>query len=576
MEVQNKSSNIVALREEIEDLDKQMLQLEQQKDLIMLKRVELEREKQKLLPNAFEIIKSSLKRKRSEILDDPDFIALQKSLEKNLKKNDRRTYTENQKKIVVKLSKKYPKSEVARETEISINNIKCWKKKEKEDFVPKKRGKRVVYPELEENILSWIYSEREKKNHVSIRRLIAQGRKLMKSIKAEGLKFSWGWVSKFLKRNSLALKKPKAKIGKEIASLEKEVYNFKEKIKNLLETGNYDLDFVLNVDETGISTETTRTKTITTSQEKNEEKVSNVKETTVKSCNKEREMTTVLVGGTWSGKKLPAFIILKGKGVKKIKTILPKNVRVEYREKGSYMDRKTMEAWVRSIFKNYALKLPENKRGLLLIDGFKGHLSPEIEKDIRELRFDIQKFPADTTKYLQPMDLSVNRSLKNYYSQKWENYITSRTEKHLTKAGNIQAPRREDLVEWISWSWENVSETTVSNGFNVYKKHCITNSESDLSTQNNEEVKEVENEGLEIVMHKNQEGEFNMERIDEDNIEKTYFDSEDENLQNVFLDPESEESEDDELESKDEQNIPSIMSFDLLSYIIVKKEEKSI
>jgi len=35
-------------------------------------------------------------------------------------------------------------------------------KKKEEDLVPKKRGKRVIYPELEENILSWIYSEREK------------------------------------------------------------------------------------------------------------------------------------------------------------------------------------------------------------------------------------------------------------------------------------------------------------------------------------------------------------------------------------------------------------------------------
>jgi len=44
MEEQNKGSNIIALKEEIEDLDKQMTQLEQQKEITVLKRMEFERE----------------------------------------------------------------------------------------------------------------------------------------------------------------------------------------------------------------------------------------------------------------------------------------------------------------------------------------------------------------------------------------------------------------------------------------------------------------------------------------------------------------------------------------------------
>lgn len=116
-------------------------------------------------------MKSSGKRKRAEVLDDPEFIALQKSLQKSFKKNNyeeedknqRRTFTEDQKKIVIKLSYKYPKSEVSTETGISINNIKSWRKKEEEDLAPKKRGKRVMYPEVEEKILSWIITERGKK-----------------------------------------------------------------------------------------------------------------------------------------------------------------------------------------------------------------------------------------------------------------------------------------------------------------------------------------------------------------------------------------------------------------------------
>jgi len=60
-------------------------------------------------------------------------------------------------------------------------------------------------------------------------------------------------------------------------------------------------------------------------------------------------------------------------------------------------------------------------------------------------------------------------------------------------------------------------------------------------------------------MHKDQEEEVNIERIEEDK-----------SLKNVFLIP---ESGGDELESKEKQNIPNIVSFDLLSHTIVKKEK---
>jgi len=116
------------------------------------------------------------------------------------------------------------------------------------------------------------------------------------------------------------------------------------KIRNLLETGNCDLDFVLNVDRNICRNYKHKNNYYLTL--KNEENVSNIKEAIVKSCNKEREMTTFLVGEVWSGQQLPAFIILKGKGVKKIQTILPKNIRVEERMKGSSLDRKTREVWV--------------------------------------------------------------------------------------------------------------------------------------------------------------------------------------------------------------------------------------
>ena len=544
------------------------------------KKADLKKEKQKLLPNVFEVLKSNNKRKRADICDDPEYLVLMNSLNKKSKltsemegnKDTRKTYTEEEKRLTISLSKRFPKSEVAEETKISVNNIKKWKNAE-EDLGSGKRGKRVMFPQLEERIKAWFKSEREKKNLVSIRRLIAFGRKEAEIQKIEKLKFSWGWVSKFIKRNGYWLQSPKAKVGKEVSLLQKNVLEFKEKIKNLLQTGNYDLNFVLNIDETGIATETTKSKTIVIPEE-SEEQNTDIKEATVRSCNKEREITTVLVGGTWSGQKLPVFVILKGKGVKKVKTVLPKNIRVEYREKGSYMDRPMMRIWVKSVFKNYASKLPENKRGILLIDGFKGHLSDDIEKDIKALRFDILKFPAECTKFLQPMDLSVNRSLKNFYSHKWESYISSLSQKNLTKSGYFQAPTREDRVAWISWAWENVTETIVSNGFNVYKKHILPSDPASESPEESKEESKSEDETLDIQMFKDNQEPEEIEnlhtRIEIDNLRKEDSENEDE-VQGFDIESqngsEMSDSEEDQLE------VPKVMNFDILNYILVLKDE---
>jgi len=63
----------------------------------------------------------------------------------------RRIYNEQTKKITIHLTEKFGKKEVAKKTGIPENNIKKWKKESKTEKGIKvgKRGKRVMYPDLE-------------------------------------------------------------------------------------------------------------------------------------------------------------------------------------------------------------------------------------------------------------------------------------------------------------------------------------------------------------------------------------------------------------------------------------------
>ena len=428
---------------------------------------------------------------------------------------------------------------MAEATKTSVNNIKKWKRLPEEDLIPNKRGKRVTNAGLEEELKEWVRNHRLKKNPVCVRMLIVEGKKRAKIKNIEGLKFSWGWVRGFLNRNQFKLKKVQNKVNKEANEIENSVLEFKEKIKNLILTGNYDFDFILNVDETGIATESIKSKIITLPEEEKETNIQ-MRDATVKSCNKEKENTTVLLGGTWTGKKIPALVILPGKGKKKLKIDQPENLRIEFREEGSYMDRDVMMKWANYTFRNFARELPPNKRGMLLIDNFKGHLSDDIENYIKTFRFDILKFPANTTKYLQPMDLAVNRSMKSFYSQKWEDFIASRTDQDLTKAGNYKGPSREERISWISYAWNQVTSRTVSNGFQVYKRYI------DPDINDVDENKEEDPEIQEIVASKDEdEG-----QLDIDNEEEVF-----------------------ELDNP-EPTIPNFPEIDIASYFIVSHDEQ--
>ena len=70
-----------------------------------------------------------------------------------------------------------------------------------------------------------------------------------------------------------------------------------------------------------------------------------------------------------------------------------------------------MFKWVNSILKRYSRKLPADKKGLLLLNNHESHKGIELEKALKELKFDIVYFPPNCTSKLQPLDLVVNQPL---------------------------------------------------------------------------------------------------------------------------------------------------------------------
>ena len=87
-----------------------------------------------------------------------------------------------------------------------------------------------------------------------------------------------------------------------------------------------------------------------------------------------------------AGEKLPALLIFPDKGVARLKIDRPENVEVYHREEGSWVDRKVMKWYVENVLGPWSRKIPERKRGLLLIDSFEGHFSTEINAPIHIIK----------------------------------------------------------------------------------------------------------------------------------------------------------------------------------------------
>ncbi len=150
-----------------------------------------------------------------------------------------------------------------------------------------------------------------------------------------------------MQRHEIILKKPNSNAIKPETRVIEVAREFIQKIRTLLATGTYDTDFVVNIDETGVNLEQSNSKTL---------EFRTTKRVRAISTGKDRDSTTVLLGGTLSGKKLPAFIIPEGTGKKKVKTLIPDNIYVYYRQEGSWIDREGMKYWIRNVLTPFSRK----------------------------------------------------------------------------------------------------------------------------------------------------------------------------------------------------------------------------
>ena len=258
-----------------------------------------------------------------------------------------------QKERVLAIADSLGPTETAKHTGVTEQNIFRWRR---EGCQRKKgSGRRPTYPEFDKELVKYIKDTRTKGLALSSKKFIIYARTESKRKKLDKIEFSRGWYCKFIKRNNICIRRANSGYYKPIDDIEKQVKEFREKIYNLINSQDsiYDIDHIVNVDETGIPRDSTSRRTLD---------MKGNKHVIVNSTGHDKEKYTSVLTITYTGKKLFSTIIVKGKGVKKVKTALPHDFYIEYSQE-SWINSGIFKRWVTEVLGRHAKKLLPGKKG---------------------------------------------------------------------------------------------------------------------------------------------------------------------------------------------------------------------
>jgi hypothetical protein len=127
----------------------------------------------------------------------------------------------------------------------------------------------------------------------------------------------------------------------------------------------------------------------------------------VKTTGHEKLIVTVMFSVLADGRKLTPFVILRRKNLPKEK--LPTGIIFKCNEKG-WMTEELMVKWLKEVWHRRAGALIK-KRGMLVLDAFKGHLTENVKTVAASnlLNIDLVIIPGGMTSQLQVLDVVVNK-----------------------------------------------------------------------------------------------------------------------------------------------------------------------
>ena len=254
------------------------------------------------------------------------------------------------------------------------------------------------------------------------------------------------------------------------------IIKLRKKLEILDDTDN--LNRIINVDETPVFLELIPDKTYN---------IKGAKEVIIDTKGNEKKHVTVILSVTGGGVKLPPVIVFKEKCDKKnekrysaLDVVKDKRIFIYFQD-NAWINDYIFLKWLDNIYLSYQNRI--NKKCLLLFDRAPSHLTREILNHLEINNIEFSFIPAKLTRFLQPIDIGINKQFKSYLKNKYlineANKLTNNVEINPIKFNDKLSVSNLDLlrlnlINWLFEIWEDNSLIKPSSIISSFKKATIT------------------------------------------------------------------------------------------------------
>lgn len=246
------------------------------------------------------------------------------------------------------------------------------------------RGKKARWSELEGRLHTWILEQRAQGRALSTVQLRLKAQTLAKEMGAVGFVGGPSWCSRFMRRETLEIRARTSMCQNLPQDFKEKVEKFLSFAKKEIKSNGITDSHILNMDEVPLTFDIPMERSVAP---KGDKAITN------KTTGHEKAHFTVVLVCCADGKKLPPMIIFKRKTMPK--ESFPPGVVIETNVKG-WMDEDMMGRWIEKCFSKQPDGFFLAKKGLLVMDSMRAHITQLSLKWIRAKNCTAAVIPGET------------------------------------------------------------------------------------------------------------------------------------------------------------------------------------
>lgn len=102
-----------------------------------------------------------------------------------------------------------------------------------------------------------------------------------------------------------------------------------------------------------------------------------------------------------------------------------------------------------------------------LWDAYRCHISTSTKQELRPYYITTAVIPGGCTKYVQAPDVMWNQPFKASLHAFYDEWMAGDADKQYTSGGNLKAPSRRLLVDWVLAAWDKRDKDLIIKSFKV-------------------------------------------------------------------------------------------------------------